>query len=165
MRVQHFKGIHFSLPPRYRRFKGDVVYSQTFKFTEPEYNHGDSDQADWNKLTGFKKEFLSPKVNSVMIGWRWNLDTKRVEVNFYEHIDGTEENGWGRKMGPILFSIPKGDSITVRLMKGKYFNNKMYVEVLYKGTSYVVERDWQDCYLVNSYFGGNRTAKVRLDVY
>lgn len=53
-----------------------------------EYNHGDNDQYDWNKLMGF---FDTPgyEARSVRWGWRWSLEHECIEIAPYLHHAGS----------------------------------------------------------------------------
>ena len=50
------------------------------------YDLGDNDQLDWNKLTGLSYSLLNSHYNSAMVGWRYRLDEKTIELNAYYHI-------------------------------------------------------------------------------
>lgn len=51
------------------------------------YDHGDSDQYDWNKLIGFA--YTSFGTTSARWGWRWNLVSQKVEIAPYVNDGGT----------------------------------------------------------------------------
>lgn len=50
-----------------------------------EYNHGDNDQYDWNKVIGL----IHGTYYSARWGWRWNLDNSKIEIAPYIHDGST----------------------------------------------------------------------------
>lgn len=61
-----------------------VSMSADIKFQSScEYNHGDNDQYDWNKLIGFSTSQYSFNSNSARWGWRWDLTNEKVEIAPY----------------------------------------------------------------------------------
>lgn len=54
-----------------------------------EYDLGDNDQYDWNKLMGFMGDG-GWQTNSARWGWRWNLANEKVEIAPYVHDNDTD---------------------------------------------------------------------------
>lgn len=46
------------------------------------------DQLDWCKLVGVFYNPFNIHGDTAMVGWRYNLETRRIELNAYYHIDG-----------------------------------------------------------------------------
>lgn len=83
------EGKHSASPSTFLNFRyKPSVFKGLVKFTDASYDLGDKDQKDWNKLTGLSFHLFTNHKNSVMIGWRYNLKTKRIEINSYNHING-----------------------------------------------------------------------------
>lgn len=83
------KGNHYSLPFIFQlRWKAKKVEKE-FTFTKDSvYNLDNEDQKDWNKLTGVSFNISALK-NSVMVGWRYNVETNNFELCLYFHVNGS----------------------------------------------------------------------------
>jgi hypothetical protein len=89
MQVQHKAG-KFWASDFFTQFfpnKKDIVI-YVYRFTRPEYNYNNKNQQDWLKAGGVTFEsLLKPKQNTVMLGWRYNLDLNKVQAAPYLHND------------------------------------------------------------------------------
>ncbi len=72
---------------RPKRFHFDVTFHDG-RYHLRENGKTDVDQYDWNKLCGLSFHLFTNHHDSFMIGWRYNLDTKRIELNRYQHRNG-----------------------------------------------------------------------------
>lgn len=83
------EGKHSASPSTFLKLRyKPSIFKGLVEFIDATYDLKDIDQKDWNKLTGLSFHLFTNHKNSVMIGWRYNLDTKRIELNSYNHIDG-----------------------------------------------------------------------------
>ena len=74
-----YKGTHFTIPNPWRLWLTEVAGDATFT-ADSRYDLGDSDQYDWNKLTGITWTPLLPNYDAAMVVWRYNLDNGLYEV-------------------------------------------------------------------------------------
>ena len=103
-----------SRPMQVRRFEGaawvewELAFddSAAYDFSGESYAR---DQYDWNKLVGLKWDFLRPRQNTLLVGWRWNLETQQIELAPYLHEDG------GREMHPPATTLSPHERFTVRI--------------------------------------------------
>ena len=103
-----------SRPMRVLRFPGaewvewEFAFDSTaiYDFSRKSYAR---DQYDWNKLVGLKWDFLRPRNNTLLVGWRWNLETRQLELAPYLHADGDRE-----MHKPMYFVVP-GERFGVRI--------------------------------------------------
>lgn len=159
MTIRHYKGLHYSFPPRFKRWGGDFFYKQEFHMKDIQYVHEpdeDSDQEDWNKLTGVKDHYFQPRRDTLMVGWRWNPVTEKCEFNFYRHED------WGTERGPVELECPEGDTIVITMWRNSlYTDNEIVMQMWLKSDPTNVRVTSIDIdsavFLVNTYFGGDRT--------
>ena len=87
------KGAHASKPYhlRIRRSPQDFHFMVTFQDGMYHLLHQgktDPDQYDWNKLLGMSFNLFTNHENSWMIGWRYNILNKTIELNRYWHSAG-----------------------------------------------------------------------------
>ncbi|NRB64829.1 MAG: hypothetical protein HRU40_17700 [Saprospiraceae bacterium] len=87
------KGEHAAQPRKIKirwqpqRFTFDVIFNDG-RYHLKEGDRTDVDQYDWNKLCGLSFHLFTNHNNSFMIGWRYNLDTQKIELNRYQHKSG-----------------------------------------------------------------------------
>ncbi len=88
-KIIHKKNRHRSSP--YCLKVGKITErSYRYYFDEAaKYDLKGEDQFDWNKLFGISFHIFTSHRNSVMIGWRYNIDRDHFEFNSYCHIDGS----------------------------------------------------------------------------
>jgi hypothetical protein len=83
------KGDHMSWPRKLKmwpsRVEGTCYFTQ-----ESQYELGDEDQLDWNKLTGISRDILNPDRNAAMIGWRYDPVTHLFDVAPYYNYNGAK---------------------------------------------------------------------------
>ncbi len=92
MQVQHKAG-KFWASDFFTQFfpnKKDIVI-HVYRFTKPKYNYNNKNQDDWLKAGGVTYASMwRPKQNTVMLGWRFNLDLNQVQVTPYLHANDTK---------------------------------------------------------------------------
>ena len=81
-----YKGTHFTIPNNFGFFIQKVSGSATFT-PNTTYDLGDSDQYDWNKLTGIAFTPLEPDRDSAMVGWRYNLVDQVFEIAPFYNVN------------------------------------------------------------------------------
>lgn len=154
-----YKGTHFVIPNNFGFFMRNVTGSATFT-PNTTYDLGDSDQWDWNKLTGIAFTPLEPDRNSAMVGWRYNLETQLFEIApFYNNnkvrVLPTNDE---------IISVPADETFT-------YTVDYTGVRVSYGGDTVfkpypdgLVPNVWTAA-RVSGWFGGNRAAPRTVSYY
>ena len=88
--VQIKKGKHFvNLKNRQLKIrKKPTSVSWKYIFQDNcNYNLGDVDQKDWNKLTGLYFNLFNTRDETVMVGWRYNIPNDEIELAAYYHVN------------------------------------------------------------------------------
>ncbi len=155
------QGDHRSTPlilkPFVRRVRG------TCTFTEPFYDLEDVDQADWNKLIGISFNPLKPDQHAIMIAWRYNTITNKVEVGPYFNVNSSRETPERIKSGlleihptiPIKFELDYNKIKFWNVITGQY--------IIHQVPTSLKTRFWTS-FLVQPWFGGNRTAPHNISI-
>ena len=169
------KGEHYPTFPIFRKVEapdslGWIVQFQTncnYILRNPDGSIS-VDQQDWNKAVGEKFGTLDPHVNTAMLGFRYNVEAQKVEVNFYHHISG-ERDYTGvlhsfDLMEPFEYRIvPRYSDGTITetlwTIDGKLIRCIVFHFPQIKGKYRI------NAYDVNLYFGGNQKAPQRVTVY
>ena len=148
MKIFILPKLHFSLPFRFRTGKNiNWKYEITINKS---YNHNSEDQQDFNKLIGIKSSYFNPKLNSIMIGYRWDITNQYNELVFYWHDNGGRE--WSKVIGvckPKEKIIVSFQTINNQKVSIEINNIITYMNFQIKG------KRW---YLINTWFGGNKTS-------
>lgn len=80
---------HRARPYRFS-WKERTYLAYQWRFDESAaYELGDSDQCDWNKLTGLSLHKLENRKNSVIVGWRYDREGFLWVAPYYHENDGT----------------------------------------------------------------------------
>ncbi len=100
----------------------DSPYARSLRFSlkfneDCDYNLGNFNQLDWNKVMAIHQTNGSNKLNSIRIGWRWNLITEKMEVGFYGHIQYIGNDNPGREFF-YLSSVNLNQFYNVELILG-----------------------------------------------
>lgn len=147
------KNQHRSFPPTFKRFKGiaqwDIELTDSCK-----YNLNSHDQLDWNKLIGVKKKFFHPKKDSVMIGWRYNIESDCFEFCFYYHVNNKviiNKIPYDSKDGKIQVTI----NLYTKILSIN-LDNIEYAELANKYINYT--KGW----LIKHWFGGTSKAPQKI---
>jgi hypothetical protein len=80
-------------------------YARSFRFkgkfrSECEYNLGNQNQLDWNKLMSISEKPMSifnSDETSIRLGWRWSIPKNKMELGLYGHINHDVNNVVGRE--------------------------------------------------------------------
>lgn len=86
-RVTVLKGTNLGLPPAVAPFVRRVTGNATFT-ADSVYDLKSVDQFDWNKLTGIGFS-IPANINSIQVGWRYNLASQLFEVAPVFNVDDT----------------------------------------------------------------------------
>ncbi len=87
MRVTVLRGTNLGLPPLTVPLVRRVTGTATFT-ADSTYDLKSVDQFDWNKLTGIGFS-IPANINSIQVGWRYNLATGLFEVSPVFNVDDT----------------------------------------------------------------------------
>lgn len=136
-------------------------------FVEPEYELGDEDQADWNKLIGIGFSPLKPDLNAIMVAWRYNPDTNKIEVGPYFNVNSERitperqqptQKYWINlsKDQPLKFEITYNEVKIWNAITGQF----MVVSAPPMNKSFFTS------FVINPWFGGNEVAPntIKLDI-
>ena len=160
-----YKGTHFTIPNNFGFFIQRVSGSATFT-PNTTYDLGDSDQWDWNKLTGIAFTPLEPDRDSAMVGWRYNLETQVFEIAPFYNVNKVRilPNENPLSPGYEVVSVPADQSFTytvdytgVTISYGDRTVFKPYPEGLTPNV-------WTAA-RVSGWFGGNRAAPRTVSYY
>lgn len=140
------KGRHtkWRWPKIIRHLKCYVTFTESCK-----YEHGDSDQWDWNKAIGVKQKFFRPMYNSIMLGWRWHPGKQKIQVVPYTHNKGSVN---------FDFDIVEVD-----------IDEPIYFEVSENGIHYGIydipyTKPWKSKWAIINWFGGQKKTPHKLTI-
>ncbi len=158
------EGRHFSMPRIFKLRNRPEKVSWLVEFSKNcDYDLGDEDQKDWNKLVGLFYNFLNTLDNTVMVGWRWNPDTKRMELNAYYHVNGSRD--FTRPLLDVELGNPFRVDIRVDYEKREYtVALERYSDGKQALDTKAFSHDRGRCLEINTYFGGNETAPRTLTI-
>ena len=160
-----YKGTHFTIPNNFGFFIQNVSGSGTFT-PNTTYDLGDSDQWDWNKLTGIAFTPLEPDRDSAMVGWRYNLLTQNFEIAPFYNVNKVRILPNENPASPDyeVISVPADQTFTyivdytgVTISYGDRTVFKPYPTGL-------VPNVWTAA-RVSGWFGGNRAAPRTVSYY
>ena len=158
------KGRHFSSPRVYKLRRNPEVIRWNIRFADNcNYIIREADgkisvdQLDWNKLCGifFKVLSFNTRKESVMMGWRYNIEEDEIELAPYYHINA------GRDMFPPMMTVRREEVFQLELHINH--DKKTYRWIMQKD-GFIAEHEMpfehtsRTCGLINFYFGGNRSA-------
>ncbi len=160
-----YLGTHFTIPNNFGFFVQKVSGSATFT-PNTTYDLGDSDQWDWNKLTGIAFTPLEPDRDSAMVGWRYNLLTQSFEIAPFYNVNKVRILPNENPLSPNyeVISVPADQTFTyivdytgVTISYGDRTVFKPYPTGL-------VPNVWTAA-RVSGWFGGNRAAPRTVSYY
>lgn len=124
----------------------------TFKFTEDStYNMlPDKDQWDWNKLCGIAFS-IPPNKNNVMVGWRWNPNTNKIEVVPYWNYDYSIIVGT-----PVPIKL--NTEVKIRIEKTFLDTYSIYINGN-KSISVQTKKNYLFAYTTSLWFGGANNSE------
>lgn len=149
-------GKHDFKPNSFCVGKNDTLRGTVMFWPSCRYELDMGDQADWNKVCGLSYDIFSNFRDTQMLGWRYNPETDKIELNHYCHIDRK------RVMGPVLMSVNINQRVafelstdrenrTIRLDLSAQNKDSASSEYRYKSFGTLTRR-------LGAWFGGNRPA-------
>lgn len=140
----------------------DIVFSKNTN-----YDLKGVDQQDWNKLIGLYFNLANTRDNTVMVGWRYNIEEDIIEVCPYYHIDGPRVVA---ESPDQIVKIKRGETLRVKIEVEYKRRKRAFTVRLSNGTLFKSHHQKYDAKLVisnqiNFYFGGNRTAPQDVTIY
>lgn len=154
---------------------GTRTYEWQFTHTV-RYELGDSDQCDWNKLTGASADLLQTRDNSIMVAWRYDRSDS-VVLSVYYHADG--ETFWASapctdpepevlrvdsELPYIVIPATEPFRTSVRVTGNTI---AVDVETIFTGQRMTYEREFSRIGRhreIYPWFGGNRTAPHDIEI-
>lgn len=153
MRLVIPKNLHNSIPPLFRT-TSEKNFFWSYEFTlDSTYDLKSEDQNDWNKLIGLKADYFRPMNNSIMVGFRYNVEEKMYELNFYRHVDGK------REMTDAVLKVPPNEKFRVSFLRLRgilTLTLTFQEKVVTASFAFPHKR----VYLINTWFGGNNASPV-----
>ena len=154
------KGKHRSIQSWYPRFhinKKSIGHRVTF-YSGCEYDFGDIDQLDINKLFGIS--YGMHHKNSARFGWRWNVEKKMIEILAYVYVDGVRvtEDGADLHIAYVFpgigyeYDIEVTDTHYIFTINSSLFSDPKVVKI-----EHDMHLTWWG-YMLFPYFGGNEVA-------
>ena len=85
----HYDAVNIVSQAQTRTFNPGDSWTRSLKFSfeydnTTEYDHGNQNQLDWNKLMYLGSDTWE---DHVKLGWRWNVDDEQIELGLYSHIN------------------------------------------------------------------------------
>lgn len=169
------KGEHYATPRLYKfRIAPDsvgwiIAFLPNFNYVLRNLDGSISvDQQDWNKTAGLMFHDFDPHVNTAMLGNRHNVESGKVEVNFYHHISRK------RDYTPALHSFNFGQQFEYRIVPR--YSDGTITETLWTLDGKLIKciqfnfpdlkAKWRVKTIeMNLYFGGNQTAPQNVTIY
>lgn len=160
------KGRHFSFPRRIRftkcpsKITWKVIFDSNCNYILKNADGSVSkDQKDWNKLCGIFYSLVNTRKNSVMMGWKYNVDEDLIDLAPYYHIDS------GRDLFPPMLQVLRGEEVELTLDID--YTSKTYHWTMKKdgftnthSMQFTHSKKW--CSYINFYFGGNQRSPQRV---
>jgi hypothetical protein len=112
-------------------------------------------QYDWNKLVGIS-EYLNPRKSSVRLVWRYNLETKLIEIGYYIEKNYKIES-------EILYSVEPNKEIEVGITFN-YTSTIVRADKNFRIVDFILNKELT--FRNNPYFGGNKKSphKIKLKI-
>ena len=156
-----YKGTHFAIPNNFGGFFVQKVQGTGTFTADSVYDLKVVDQFDWNMFTGIAFAPLEPDLNSVMVGWRYNLTTEEFEIGPYYNVDKARISPQGPSE---IISVPVGETFNylvdytgVTLSYGDRTVIKPFPEGLTPNVWTAVR--------ISGWFGGNEVAPRTVSYY
>ena len=165
MKRTFIKGQQFSLPPvicrhnissRPKAWSFAFTKELLYRFWDKKYDE------DWRKLVGLKEDYLKPKYNSAMVGFRPAVDgSDRFELNAYHHIDGEAV------YTKALMTIDPGQIghvmlwVTNHTFEWRFYRDKNLVAVSRQETPVESKYMWE----INPWYGGDAVLPFSASLY
>lgn len=148
----------------YRAYKWELKHSCL-------YSHGDSDQCDWNKLTGASHRLLTNHTSSLMTAWRQPVDTIEIfqlgayyhDGNYVYHPPGTCSDPTHITYDdlPVINAEPNQEFETHERINEDHDYHSFYVENMETGEFYDFGHEFGEFTRtreIGPWFGGTKPA-------
>jgi hypothetical protein len=156
MRYTIKKGNHYASGINFGTFSGKKI-SRTAAFDSScKYDLGDADQLDINKLYGFSEGLH--QTNSARFGWRYNLNTDKIQLLAYVYNNGDVINEW--EADTLLGEVACFTNVytEIEVTESYYvFRATINGKIIVKSITRTVN-GYPSGYLLYPYFGGNKVA-------
>ena len=154
MKYTCLKNFHRFLPffPALYINKRDFLWKVSFDET-CRYGLKDNDQYDWNKLVGLS-EYLNPRKSSVRLAWRYNLESKLIEIGYFIEKDYQIES-------EMLCNVEPGKEVEVEI-KCNYKTTTVRAGNNFVTTGYTLNN--YIFFKAHPYFGGNKKAPHKMSL-
>ena len=165
----HYSGYHidceyypFTIQPT-STWSSDPLRTLSFSakfYSNCNYDLGDSDQNDWNKLMKLSPVWTSfGKMHSNRLGWRYNLDLEQIQLAMFLHINHPPTGNDASKR--VYFPL-NSTNLNVFNSVELIYSNSLMATTVGKKSVVVKELFFSETYnsgvLRNAFFGGNETA-------
>ena len=162
MIIKHEKGSHTSTPFLAKIWLTAPCFSKAFSFTDScKYNLNGEDQLDWNKLTGISFNLIDARQNTVMCGWRYNIEKDNFELCAYYHISGSFN-----PPQKAICSVKSGERFEVNIKFNKA-NKSVAFEIVKADERFTENSNFEKfgiCRQVNTWFGGNNPSPCDMHI-
>lgn len=161
------KNFHYCLPYPFPwmwfRKRDSMNITMDVKFDDSIVYDLGEDQMDVNKLLGFAYGFHH--INSDRIGFRYNIDMKKVELVYYLYVDGVRQKT--RHLCYIDIGVNYEVNLNVCLPEDgvrdvkisvKNLDKNDFVDIYNKEARIEFKKKPWYYYILGGYFGGNRRA-------
>lgn len=153
------KNAHYASGFNFGIHKNGMQMSKTIIFNDScIYNLNNNNQLDINKLFGFSVGlFSSNHENSARFGWRWNVETKKIELLAYVYVSGERVNEWDMNILILSISINSQTFCTISIDGPQYKFEAINSEI--GGNFILMPRAGNGMgYNQYPYFGGSEVA-------
>lgn len=138
-----------------------------------DYELPGADQQDWNKGGGISFDLLTNHTDAIMWAWRWNPVLKMIELAMYAHVDGQRVIARNELMpndGEVMIRLRIGQTSRVSLKVDEMPNHyDMNFQVIGSDESYPAAISFTHektiARTIGAWFGGNRPAPKRMEIY
>jgi len=126
------------------------------------------DQYDYNKAGGWTFKFVSSEIHSCLVGWRWGIESRSIELTFYHHSNKTAVHF----SDPVL-TCGFYDLVTYTMVPN-YTTGEIYERLEANGKvvenrftmPYIIGYDGkEDGREVQCWFGGQKKAPHRIVIF
>ena len=125
-----------------------------------QYDLGNNNQADINKLYGFSVGlFQSNQYNSARFGWRWSIPKQKIELLAYVYVNGVRINEWDQNIFITDVDLGMENRTSIEITPSSYLfkindNSKVMLPRAGSGAGY-------NQY---PYFGGDEVAPHTMNI-
>ena len=146
------EGSHYAQERKVGVFRGESLEISAYFDQSAQYDLGDDDQFDVNKLYGVSDCGTLHMKNSARMGWRWNLQTRKLEILAFTHVNGVFDF---KLIGEAKLNQSYRYQIQLSSDKSSYlFSFNQYQISMPRGCQDTVISG----YKLYPYFGGNKAA-------